>query len=230
MRTVTVLQNTDWEHLGLVEDHLEGRNIRFRYVRPNHDSNWQHSLELQKDGLIVLGSAPYGTVSKPQLPHLMQRIAAIESCLKDQIPVIGFGTGTQLLAFAAGASAKDEDLAFTVETAYKTQDNALNDFLPDEYPLVIYMRDFPSIPSEAEVLSETSSGRTALFQIFGNCFGFIGHPGIKTAMIEDSFVQIPEYAMQDATALSEVRACQKNLEDSLVSIMTGLIQMTGWMQ
>ena len=83
----------------------------------------------------------------------MQRIAAIESCLKDQIPVIGFGTGTQLLAFAAGAS--DEDLAFTVETAYKTQDNALNDFLPNEYPLVIYMRDFPSIPSEAEVLSET---------------------------------------------------------------------------
>ena len=144
--------------------------------------------------------------------------------------VIGFGTGAQLLALAAGASVKEGDLAFAVETAYKTQDNALNEFLPNEYPLVIYMRDFPSIPSEAEVLSETSSGRPALFQIFGNCFGFVGHPGIKTAMIEDSFVQIPEYAMQDATALSAVRACQKRLEDSLVSIMTGLNEITGWMQ
>ena len=34
MKTVCVLQHTEAEYLGLMEDHFEGRNIRFVYKRP----------------------------------------------------------------------------------------------------------------------------------------------------------------------------------------------------
>ena len=32
--TLQVIQHTSAEYLGLIEDHLEGRSIRFRYCRP----------------------------------------------------------------------------------------------------------------------------------------------------------------------------------------------------
>ena len=34
MNVVAVIQHTAGEYLGLMEDHLEGRRIRFQYYRP----------------------------------------------------------------------------------------------------------------------------------------------------------------------------------------------------
>ena len=34
MKTVCVIQHTEAEYLGFMEDHLEGRNVRFLYKRP----------------------------------------------------------------------------------------------------------------------------------------------------------------------------------------------------
>ena len=34
MNVVAVIQHTAGEYLGLIEDHLEGRRIRFQYFRP----------------------------------------------------------------------------------------------------------------------------------------------------------------------------------------------------
>ena len=39
-RIVQVVQPTDSEYLGRIEDHLEGRGIRFQYVRPHHSHGW----------------------------------------------------------------------------------------------------------------------------------------------------------------------------------------------
>ena len=100
MQTIAVLQNSDAEHLGLVEDHLEGRNIRFRYIRPAHDSDWIRKAELPKDGLILLGAAPYGTVSDPIIPMLNHKLRIIETCLRKNLPILAFGTGAQLLSLA----------------------------------------------------------------------------------------------------------------------------------
>ena len=230
MKTVAVLQHTDAEYLGFVEDHLEGRNIGFRYIRPAHDPGWIKKFDLPKDGLIVLGSAPYGTVSLPKLPLLQQRIDVVKSCLDDEIPVVAFGTGTQILTLAAGSTVRKRPLTLSVETAHRQVDDALNGYLPKTYPLVIYMSDFPELPEGARVLATTDKGTAALFQFGKSCFGFLGHPGIKRAMVEDSFVQIPAYALDDPGALVQLSARQHEIQQSLVRIMTGLIQSTGWMR
>ncbi len=230
MKFVGVLQHTDAEYLGLVEDHLEGRNIGFRYIRPAHDPNWIRKFDLPTHGLIVLGSAPYGTVSSPKLPVLQQRVDVIKACLDDEIPVIAFGTGTQLLSLAVDSTVTQRALTLSIETAHRQVDDALNGFLPKSYPLVVYMTDIPDLPREAKTLATTESGEPALFQIGNNNFGFLGHPGIKRGMIEDSFVQMPAYALDDPSTLLKVSACQQEVQQSLVGIMTGLIQSTGWMR
>ena len=230
MKTVAVLQHTDAEYLGFVEDHLEGRNIAFRYIRPAHDPNWIKKFDFPKSGLIVLGSAPYGTVSLPKLPLLQQRVDIVKSCLEDDIPVVAFGTGTQILSLAAGSTVKKHPLVLSVETAHRQVDDALNGYLPKSYPLVTYMSDYPELPKNARVLATTDTGATALFQYGERSFGFLGHPGIKRAMVEDSFVQIPAHALDDPSTLVQLSACQHAIQQSLISIMTGLIQSTGWMR
>ena len=230
MKTISVLQNTDAEHLGLVEDHLEGRNIRFRYIRPAHDSNWASNLSQTKDGLILLGAAPFGSVSSPKLPLLEQRVKIIKDCLDQQMPILAFGTGTQLLTLATGGSVEPRELLLEIQTARRVDDQALNGHLPEEFPVVTYMRDFPNLVENARVLAVTERDEVALFQLYDNCLGFIGHPGIKSAMIEDSVVQLPALNDLDLDALESIRSQQADIEEVLVSMMTGVIQLTGWMQ
>ncbi len=230
MRTIAVLQNSDAEHLGLVEDHLEGRNIRFRYVRPAHDSDWIRSAELPKDGLIVLGAAPYGTVSEPKIPLFDHKMRIIDSGLRKNLPILAFGTGAQLLSLALHGSVEPMDLTLSTDRAYRTDDAALNGYLPVEYPVVTFMRDAPNAPPGSVVLAESKDGKPMLFQAQKNCLGFFGHPGIKSAMIEDAIVQAPSFDFDVNDGLEKLRFCQTEIESSLVSMMTGIIQITGWMR
>lgn len=230
MQTIAVLQQTDAEHLGLVEDHLEGRNIRFRYVRPAHDSDWIRKAELPKDGLILLGAAPYGTVSEPKIPLFDHKMRIIDAGLRKNLPILGFGTGAQLLSLALRGDVEPAEMRIGVEQAYRTVDDALNGYLPAEYPVVTFMRDSPVAPPDSKVLAQSTDGRPMLFQARANCLGFFGHPGIKGAIIEDAILQMPGYDFSDASALNQVRSIQTELENTLISMMTGIIQITGWMR
>ena len=230
MQTIAVLQQTDAEHLGLVEDHLEGRNIRFRYIRPAHDNDWIRKAELPKDGLILLGAAPYGTVSTPKIPLFDHKMRIIEACLLKSLPILAFGTGAQLLTLALHGRVEPTDLNICVERAHRTLDTALNGYLPAEYPVVTFMRDAPEPPPESKVLAKTANGRPLLFEARGNCLGFYGHPGIKSAIIEDAILQMPGHDFGDASVLEQIRLVQSELENALISMMTGIIQITGWMR
>ncbi len=229
MRTISVLQNTDSEHLGLIEDHLEGRNIRFRYIRPAHDPNWLRSFNLPSDGLILLGAAPYGTLSEPLVPMLDQKVSAIRSYLESNNPILALSTGTQLLALAADYSVKPTELIFRIDNASRIDESALNRFIPESYPIVTYMRDFPDLPSDAQILAVAQDNTPALFQIAENCLGFIGHPGIKSAMVEDSILQYGASIANSAETLRKMQELQPELTSSLIKMMTGTIQFTGWM-
>ncbi len=58
---VFVVQHTAGEFLGLIEDHLEGRGVRFLYFRPFTAGG---GLPVRVDaaaGLILLGGGPWGT-------------------------------------------------------------------------------------------------------------------------------------------------------------------------
>ena len=230
VRSLYVIQHTDGEFLGLIEDHLEGRGIRFTYMRP-HTAGGQLPATVQcTDGIVLLGGGPWGSAGTRDLPTRDAEVALIAACLARGIPVIGIGLGAQLLAIAAGGGSETADFGFSVGTARRVRDHALNGFLPESYPLAVYMRDRPVPPPSARVLAEDADGHPALFQIGDNSFGFAGHPGIKVAMIEDLIMEFAETPPDPQDGLARLRAVQNEVADSLVPIMTGLIQMTGLMQ
>ena len=230
MRLISVVQHTSAEYLGLIEDHLEGRGIRFKYFRPFTEGGRLPEIDSVRDGLILLGGGPWGSAGGRDVPTLAQEVKLAHASLMFESPVIGIGLGAQILALAAGGSSEPASLEFEMTAARRVDAAALNGYLPERYPLAIYMRDWPVPPAHARILARDRKERAVLWQIGERAFGFAGHPGLKVAMVEDLIMEFEESPVDAAPALERLRLAQRPMEDALVPMMTGLVQLTGWMQ
>ncbi len=230
MKALAGLQHTSADYLGLMEDHLEGRRIRFRYFRPFTEQGVLPRMKTVGDGLALLGGGPWGTAGIRNVPTLVEEIELTYECLKLGLPIIGIGLGAQILSLAVGGGTTEAPLSFAVGYAERTSDEALNGYLPPRYPLVEYMRDRPEPPATAKILARNEAGQAALFQVGDNAFGFTGHPGAKVGMAEDLIMEFEEAPPDPGPQLAKFRTMKTEIEDALVPIMTGLVQMTGLMQ
>lgn len=228
MNVVAVIQHTAGEYLGLMEDHLEGRRIRFQYFRP-FAAGKLPAQDVPADALILLGGGPWGAAGTRDLPTLSEEIEVTRQMLDEGTPVIGLGLGAQILAVAAGGGVEARDLTFEMLTATRTRDDALNGYLPETFNQVVYMRDWPVLPPHAMVLATDNLGRPAVWQVGENAYGFSGNPGIKLGMVEDLIMEFEEVPVDTAQQLENLRPLQPVLEDELVPIMTGLVQCTSLM-
>lgn len=231
MKHVSVIQHTQSEWLGQIEDHLEGRGIRFGYSRPFTTGGSIPEPTVVGDGLILLGGGPWSARpdNERTLPTLDAEIRLARACLMLGKPVIGFGLGSQILALAADGGIAQAPLALTVGEAVRVAEGALGGLLPARFPNVVYMRDRPRPPDYASILAVDGDGHPALFQIGPNAFGFSGHPGVRRAMIEDLVMEFEEAPADAAAGLDQLTALGTAIDDALVPIMAGLVRATGWM-
>jgi len=229
MKTLCVLQHVEAEYLGLMEDHFEGRNIRFHYVRPFTPGTIMPVSAEEFAGLVLLGAGPKGVVSGDLIQSLGPELRLTRDFLERGLPVVGIGQGACILATATGGGADDAPLRFTVESIRCVAPGALGGHLPQSFPAAVYMRDRPVPPSDARILAVTASGEPAVFQMRENCLGFLGHPGIKSAMIEDLIMEFDEAPEGTAETLAALQNAQGEIAASLGAIMVGLIAATGLM-
>lgn len=230
MKTLCVLQHVEAEYLGLMEDHFEGRNIRFRYYRPFTPGSTIPATAEGFAGLVILGVGPKGVVSGDLIASLGPELRLTHDFLQRKLPVVGIGAGTCILASAAGGGASEAPLRFTVENAHRVAPDALNGHLPQTFPVAVCMRDRPVLPAGTVVLATGDGGEPLIFQLHDNCLGFLGHPGIKSAMIEDVIMEFDEAPDGAAETLVALRAAQGEIAAVLAEIMVGLIQVTSLMQ
>jgi GMP synthase-like glutamine amidotransferase len=227
---LNAVQHTSADYLGLIEDHLEGRRIGFRYFRPFTEQGTVPGPGDTCDGLVLLGGGPWGSAGGRDLPTLRQEIELTRAMLDTGKPVIGIGLGAQILTLAAGGRSEPAPLAFEVGHARRVADDALAGFLPARFPHAGYMRDRPVPPPGARILAVDEQDRPALFQVGANALGFTGHPGFKTAMAEDLIMEFEEAPENPAPTLQQLQLLAREIEDALVPIMTGIIKVTGLMQ
>ncbi len=230
MKTLCVVQHFESDYLGLMEDHFEGRNIRFRYCRPFTPGGTIPATAEGYDGLIILGAGPLGMVSGGLILSLGPELRLTHDFLARGLPIIGIGIGACMLATEAGGGTDEAPLRFVVDAARRVVPQALGGHLPESFPIAVYMRDRPVLPADANILAVDSAGAPVLFQIRDNCFGFLGHPGIKSAMIEDLIMEFDEVPEGTAETLTDLRAAQSQIAAALGEIMVGLVQATHLMQ
>lgn len=230
MKSLTVLQHTSAEYLGLMEDHFEGRKIRFRYVRPFTGAVEIPPYDMIGDGLILLGGGPWGSAGERDLPSLAEEEALVRACLMANKLVIGFGLGAQIIARAAGGTSEPAPLECRFGEGVRCEDDALAGYLPETFPWCSYGRDRAVPPDYAKVLARDGDGAPLAFQMGETAFGFAYHPGIKVAMVEDLVMEFEESPPEISSALTQLRALQHPIEDALVPFMTGLVSVTGLMR
>jgi GMP synthase-like glutamine amidotransferase len=230
MKTLCVLQHVEAEYLGLMEDHFEGRNIRFQYCRPFTPGAIVPANAEDYAGLVILGAGPKGIVSGDLIPSLGPELRLARDFLRRQLPVIGIGAGACILTSVAGGGADVAPLRFTVETAHRIASDALGGHLPQNFPVAVYMRDRPILPNGATLLAASTGGEPLVFQIGENCLGFLGHPGAKSAMIEDLIMEFDEVPNGTADTLAELRDVQVEIAAALGEMMVGLVEKTGLMR
>lgn len=213
-----------------MEDHLEGRRVRFRYFRPFTEQGSIPQPGDVCDGLVLLGGGPWGSAGGRDVPTLAAEIKLTRAMLDQGQPVIGIGLGAQILAIASGGESAATPLHFAASYASRVADDALNGFLPRRFPLITYMRDRPVPPEDATVLGVDEHRRPVIFQVGQNALGFCGHPGFKPAMAEDLIMEFEEGPEDPVPELEKLRSTVREIEDALVPIMTGIIQITHLMQ
>jgi len=230
VKSLVVLQHTSAEYLGNIEDHFEGRRIRFHYFRPFTAGGRLPAPDKLLDGLVLLGGGPWGSAGGRDVPTLAREVELTRTALAQGLPVLGLGLGAQILALAAGGGVTATDLVFEVGEATRIREDALAGFLPERYPLVIYGRDRPELPPGAEVLARDTHGHPALFRIGDHALGFTGHPGTKPAIVEDLIMEFEEAPADPGPTLARLREVRPALEDALVPIMTGVVRIMRLME
>lgn len=227
MKHLSIIQHTNPEWLGHMEDHFEGRGIRFGYHRPFAGGKVPEVATVG-DGLVLLGGGPWGTVTPGMLlPTLDAEVRLARACLMLDKFVLGIGVGAQILSLAADGQPTASPLRFAVEEAHRTSPDALAGLLPQTFPAIVYMRDEPNPPAYASILARTADGRQSVFQIGSRAFGFSGHPGVRRAMLEELVMEAEPAPDGSGERLRRAGEVGTAVEDALVSIMAGLMRTSG---
>ena len=228
MRNLAVIQHTESEYLGLIEDHFEGRNIRFQYIRPFLGMD-KLPGEAVGDGLVLLGAGPYGVVSGHILPSLSRELRLTTAYLEAGLPVLAFGLGAVILSVAAGGGAQESELDFALQHAKATASGHLQGHLPASLPLACYLRDKPILSPNAEVLAINEKAEPLIFSVGKHALGFLGHPGMKRGMIEDLIMEFEQTPDDCITPLEALGAAQQEIAEKLTPLMVGVVAHAGWM-
>jgi GMP synthase-like glutamine amidotransferase len=229
MKTLCVIQHTEAEYLGLFEDHFEGRNIRFAYRRPFTPGGVLPQEPGAFDGLVLLGAGPYGIVSGHLLPSMGHELRLTKAFLSKGLPVLGLGLGAVLLSVAAGGGAAEAPLRFEVEDVTASPGTAFAPHLPERFPMALYLRDMPVLPTASKVLATDSAGAPVLFSVNGNSLGCLGHPGIKRGMTEDLIMEYADTPERTAEGLERLGREQRRIAEVLSGLMVGIIRHAGLM-
>ena len=229
MLHLSVIQHTQSEWLGHIEDHLEGRGIRFSYFRPFTAGGSLPDLATLGAGLILVGGGAWGTAGPDHvLPTLEREVRLVRACLMTGKPVLALGLGSQILSLAADGEVERRPLRLEVGHAVRVAAGALGGLLPERVPNVVFMRDAPRPPTYADILGRDETGDVAVFGIGRRALGFSGHPGVRRAMVEDLVMELDEVPADVATGLDAVSRVSREVEDSLVPVMEGLVRVLGW--
>lgn len=226
MKNFAVVQHTYSEFLGLIENHLEKRDIGFSYQRPFVGQGLPGSAG-QFDALFLLGGAVPPTAID-DCPWLADELRLIEIFEKSARPIVGLGLGALLLAQHHGAKVQEKPAhSAYFSTAHCTeagQQDPLARHLDARKVLVLFQGD-AELPSQIEPLLVDDHGHWLAIRPRRDQYGFLFRPELKPGMLEDMLMEADREVPENiGELLSEARNNWREMQETTDQLLVALVK------
>jgi len=202
MKTAIVLKHVEFEGPSRIAPLLDERgyqlDVRALYLGdlvPSH---------LGQDEILIVMGGPMGVsdLERPELPFLKREVELLQSCVEQNLPVLGVCLGSQLLAHAAGAQvrqmhdgrARQYEVGWDgIRFHHDSKDSVLRG-LPPEAQVLHWHGDTFDLPPGAQHLASSKICPNQAFRL-GRQFGLQFHCEVTSADVEawlaadDGFVE-----------------------------------------
>ena len=201
MSRVMVFQHVAAEPLGTLHARIRARGHRIRFHNFQRHPDAQPNTD-RYHGLIVLGG-PMNVMDQHRHPHLVTELRAIESALRQGIPVLGICLGAQLLAHVLGAPVRrhhQQEIGwYELATTPEGREDPVLGHLGDSSPVFQWHGCTYDLPAGAVQLARTETCEQQAFRFGANAYGFQFHLEADEAMI-DRWLRLPAYREELAAA------------------------------
>lgn len=190
MKRFAVVQHTYSEFLGLIETHLEKRDIGFHYFRPFLGQPLPASAA-QYDALFLLGGA-HSPADRDAQPWIEDELRLVRGFRQAQRPVVGFGLGAHVIAESAGAKVMAEPAHHAYWTrAHMTQaglGDSLAEAINGRRVLVLYDGN-AVLPAGLAPILVDERGEWLAVRPDRLTYAMLFRPELKPGMIEDMMME-----------------------------------------
>lgn len=232
MKNYCVVQHTYSEFLGLIESHLEKRDIGFSYFRPFVGQGLPGSAA-QFDGLWLLGGA-WPTADLEHNPYIPEELSLIDVFRRANRPVVGLGMGGLLVAQQAGGVAHEDPLyRARFVTAHCTEagkGDRLAESL-DGVRVLQLVNGRVDLPESLEPTLVDDAGDWLAVRPDPLTYGLLFRPEMKPGMLEDIIMEARHNPPPNiGDLLAEARLEWRGMQAVTDRVVAGLVTELALMQ
>ncbi len=148
---VLAFQHYPTEPMGYIESILEREGIDYEYVKL-YEQECPDFEELKKFSHLVFMGGPMGVYEEEKYPFLKKEKEIIRRAYREEIPVIGFCLGAQLIASALGKRVYPFKKELGWFEVVKTADDVVTENLPEKMTVFQWHGDTFDLPDDAVLL------------------------------------------------------------------------------
>lgn len=187
MTRIVVLQNVQCESLGVIGQVLSGYGLEPEYVRTFDRQPVPRHLR-SITGLIVLGG-PMSVYEINRYPFLADTLRLIDQALKRDVPVLGVGLGSQLLATRLGATVRQGERKeigwHSVELTGDARRDLLFSGASQTFTAYHWHGDVFDVPSGATLLARSGMAPCQAFVHGLTAYGVLFHMEVTEKIVRD---------------------------------------------
>lgn len=207
MSKILVIQHARSDALGIIGEALEDAALAWQYIKAFEGGRVPDELGAA-GGLIVMGG-PQSVYEVEQFGYLREELRLIELALEHDLPILGVGLGSQMLAAVLGGKvspAQDAEIGwFPVTLTEQARADRLFEGLPRQFTPLHWHSDVFDLPKGAVLLASSNLTPHQAFRWGNKAWGLLFHMELTGAMMRERVDRFAEEVREAQASADELQ-------------------------